>query len=205
MKHGRRSEAIVRATASARMVGVVGIEQCEDGARVPKHAAGHRSRMACLSRAPGFWPPPRPPPASRKIGWSRVNGGIGREAPPIRERAKADARTSRRPPCRTLDSVPRWIIRQTVERDTPRARPATSTETRSDPILDGDFDLFNIHRQRQALFPPDLKTFANRGSDVFQRRSPGRALTDAARNLRTFGDEATIFILDDCHGKNSFA
>lgn len=37
---------------------------------IPEDAASHRSRMACLSRAPGTLPPPRPPPTRRKIGWS---------------------------------------------------------------------------------------------------------------------------------------
>jgi len=52
------------------VVRVVGIEQGENGARIPEDAASHRSRMACLSRAPGMWPPPRPAPTRRKIGWS---------------------------------------------------------------------------------------------------------------------------------------
>ena len=38
----------------ARVIGVIGVEECEDGARVPEDAASHASRIACLSRAPGL-------------------------------------------------------------------------------------------------------------------------------------------------------
>ena len=55
-----------------RVIGVIGVERCEDGARVPEDAARHWSRIACLSRAPGL----RPAPTSRNIGWSRRKGGI---------------------------------------------------------------------------------------------------------------------------------
>jgi len=53
---------------SPRVIGVVGVEEGEDGARIPEDAALHRSRIACLSRAPGLWPPLRPAPTSRNIG-----------------------------------------------------------------------------------------------------------------------------------------
>ena len=111
----------------ASMVGVVCIEQSEDGARIPEDGAGHRSRMACLSRAPGVLPPPRPAPTRRKIGWSLENADIAA----VRRRRvcvrTAVAWTSRRPLRRTLGSSPRRISRQTVERETPSARPASST------------------------------------------------------------------------------
>src|SRR5262245_15459862 len=52
----------------ARVVSVVRVDEREDRAGVPQHAARHSSRIACLSRAPGACPPPRPAPTSRKMG-----------------------------------------------------------------------------------------------------------------------------------------
>lgn len=74
-RHGHRS----------RMIRVVGVEQREDGTRIPENAVSHRSRMACLSRAPGVLPPPRPAPTRRNTGWSCENGGT---APEERRRAR---------------------------------------------------------------------------------------------------------------------
>src|SRR5215470_8181606 len=62
----------------ALMIGIVRIQQRENGARIPENAPpdAHTSRIACLSRAPGDCPPPRPAPIRRKMGWPSVKGGI---------------------------------------------------------------------------------------------------------------------------------
>ena len=52
----------------AFVIGVVGVKKRKDGAGIPKNGLSHWSRMACLSRAPGIFPPPCPPPTSLKMG-----------------------------------------------------------------------------------------------------------------------------------------
>ena len=114
-----------------RMIGIVGIEQRQDGTRVPEDAARHSSSSACLSRAPGAFPPPRPAPMRRKMGESSVSAGTAAGEPLRRGRLQAaSAGTSRRPPRRMLGNSPRWMRRHTVDRDTPSARPAASTVIR---------------------------------------------------------------------------
>ena len=103
-------------TDRPRMIRIVGVEQREDGARIPENAAGHRLRMACLLRAPGVRPPPRPAPTSRNIGWSGENGGMpragvpaptglngarGNEAPPTSAHAREVAPLNQPPDGRT--------------------------------------------------------------------------------------------------------
>src|SRR6516165_4262749 len=60
------------------MIGVVCIQQRQNCARIPENAPPdvHTSRIACLSRAPGDWPPLRPAPIRRNMGWLSVKGGI---------------------------------------------------------------------------------------------------------------------------------
>jgi hypothetical protein len=89
------------------MIRIVGIEQGEDRARIPEYAASHSSRIACLSRAPGVRPPPRPAPTRRKIGWSSENAGTSGEWP-LRVRGRSALMGIRRRPARrTLGSAPR--------------------------------------------------------------------------------------------------
>jgi len=112
------------------VVSIVGIEQCEDRTRIPEDTARHRSRIPCLSRAPGIFPPPRPAPTRRKMGWSSVSAGTPADGGRRVRVCVASAGTSRRPARRTLGSSPRWMRRHTVERDTPRARLASSMVSR---------------------------------------------------------------------------
>lgn len=109
------------------MIGIVGIKKGEDGAGIPENGSSHLSRMAYLSRAPGVFPPLRPAPTSRKIGWSWVNDGTS----PVTRSAPLGVRAcfgiSRRPPFLMLWIEPRRINRHTVEREIPIALPASST------------------------------------------------------------------------------
>ena len=110
----------------ARVISVGGVQECEDGARVPEDAASHWSRIACLSRAPGRRLPLRPAPTNRNIAWSRRKGGICCFCFRRASGWRADDGTRRRPPRRMLGSSPRRINRQIVDRDTPSARPAST-------------------------------------------------------------------------------
>src|SRR6266536_3788569 len=82
------------------MIGVIRIQQRENCARIPKNAPPdvHTSRIACLSRAPGDWPPLRPAPIRRKMGWLSVKGGISPVAFPRAASRVVVRRTRRRPP-----------------------------------------------------------------------------------------------------------
>lgn len=116
----------------AFMIGVVGIEQRENCARIPENALPdvHASRIACLLRAPGAWRPPRPAPTRRKMGWSSAKGGRSPFALSRAAFRMVVRRTRRRPPRRTLGSSPRCIRRQSVERETPKVRTASSMVSR---------------------------------------------------------------------------
>jgi hypothetical protein len=114
------------------MIGIVRIQQCENGARIPEDATpdAHVSRIACLSRAPGVRPPLRPAPIRRKMGCFPVKGGI---SPVTALRAAFRVivrRTRRRPPRLTLGMAPLWSLRQSVERETPNVRIASLTVSR---------------------------------------------------------------------------
>jgi len=116
----------------AFMVRVVRIQQRENCARIPKNAPPdvHASGIACLSRAPGNRPPLRPAPISRKIGCLSVKGGISPVAFPRAALRVIVSRTRRRPPRLTLGSSPRRSRRQSVEREIPNARIASSIVNR---------------------------------------------------------------------------
>lgn len=85
--------------------------------------------MACLSRAPGFLPPPCPAPTSLKMGWSGVKGGMPGLEALTGPRVRARRGINRRPPFLMFGSNPRRISRHTVERDTPIASPASPMPT----------------------------------------------------------------------------
>jgi hypothetical protein len=114
------------------MIGVICVQQREDCARIPENTPPdvHLSRIACLSRAPRNWPPLRPAPFSRNMGWLSVKGGISAIAVPRAAFRPADNRTRRRPPRLTLSSSPRCSRRHSVEREIPNAWIASSIVNR---------------------------------------------------------------------------
>ena len=116
----------------AFMIEVVCIQQRENRARIPKNASPdvHTSRTACLSRAPGDWPPLRPAPIRRNMGWFSVNGWISLTVFARTGVRGVVRRTRRRPPRLTLGSSPRPSRRQSVERETPNAWTASSIVNR---------------------------------------------------------------------------
>jgi len=118
--------------SSAFMIDVVRVQQRENRARIPENASRgvHTSRIACLSRAPGDRPPLRPAPISRKMGWFSVKGRISPIAFPPTGFRGVVRRTRRRPPRLTLARSPRWSRRQSVERETPNTRIASSIVNR---------------------------------------------------------------------------
>ena len=113
----------------ALVISVVGVKKGKDRAGVPKNAASHLSMIACLSRAPGAFPPLRPAPTSRNIGWSLVSGGTSLVTCKVPLAVRACLGINRRPPFLILWIEPRRISRQTVEREIPIALPASSTLT----------------------------------------------------------------------------
>jgi hypothetical protein len=119
----------------AVMIGIVGIQQRENCARIRENASpdAHASRIACLSRAPGIRPPLRPAPIKRKMGCFPVKAGISSVIFPRVAFRVIVRRTRRRPPRRTLGMAPLWSRRQSVERETPNARIASLTVSKFPP------------------------------------------------------------------------
>jgi hypothetical protein len=118
------------------VIRVVCVEQRENCARIPENTPPdiHASRIACFSRAPGVRPPLRPP-IRRKMGWLSVKGWISAVAFPRAAFRVAVSRTSRRPPRLTLGRSPCWSRRQSVERETPNTRTASSIVSRFADII----------------------------------------------------------------------
>jgi hypothetical protein len=114
------------------VIRVVCVQKRENCARIPENTPPyvHASRIACFSRAPGGRPPLRPAPIRRKMGWLSVKGWISAVALLRAAFRVPVSRTRRRPPRLTLGRSPCWSRRQSVERETPNARIASSIVSR---------------------------------------------------------------------------
>src|SRR5271166_1732844 len=198
----------------AFMIGVVCVEQRENCARIPENASHdvHASRIACLSRAPGAWPPLRPAPTRRKIGWLSAKGGRSPFALLRAAFRMVVRRTRRRPPRRTLGSSPRWSRRQSVERDTPNAWIASPIVSRFVDIArsyHGSLTVSLVSFQRGQVPPRVRSHCSSRVPQVSRCSRPGwwqlRRECPSLENRQTWGTQrGAPWVTSDCNGRHHY-